>query len=406
MSKIKKILKNGVFLVISLFSRLIVKHDKRWVFGAWFGTKFADNSKWLYLKVIKDYKQIEAVWITKDKAEINYINSIGGKALLYNSLQANYYVATADVVFMTHDYIDVSPIYLINNAYKVQLWHGVALKKIGFDVGPDNNRNIAKKLKCKIIDVWKICDLYIAPSEEYASKVKSAFNTTDDKVLRVGQPRSDLFFYENDRCSKFSNKKVITYMPTFRDNQSVFDFNNIKAFEAKALNILLNKYNAVIVQKKHFVDSINNKVNKNTMENVINIDNMDTQELLFSTDILITDYSSCYFDFLLLNRPIIHYVYDHKYYNKEDRGLYYKLKDACGGKISYEFSNLLKCIEEYLIDPNLDSIQRANVKNRFVTFEDGKSSEKMIKFIMKKKYEKQYVDNNYQMKAHYVKQNV
>ena len=376
-----------VFLLIAvLLSKLIIKNKKRWVFGAWFGTNFSDNSKWLYLKVIKDYKDIDAIWITKDKAAIDYINSIGGKALLYNSLVANYHVATADVVFMTHDYIDVSPTYLINNAYKVQLWHGVALKKIGFDVITENKPTIINKFKNKIVDTWIASDLYIAPSEEYASKLKSAFKAIDSKILRVGQPRNELFFYENNINSKFPNKRVITYMPTFRNNKLSFDFSNLKEEETKALNMILNKYNAVIVQKKHFVNSNNRKINESDVESVINISDIDTQELLLSTDILITDYSSCYFDFLLLNRPIIHFVYDYKYYNEEDRGLYYKLTEVCGGKISYEFSSLLKYIEEYLVNPNLDSIQRENVKKRFMTFEDEKNCDKIIKFIMNKKY--------------------
>lgn len=385
----KKIIQSfmKIFLLIAvLFSKLIIKNKKRWVFGAWFGTNFSDNSKWLYLKVIKDYKEIDAIWITKDKAAIEYINSIGGKAFLYNSFTANYYVATAAVVFMTHDYIDVSPTYLISNAYKVQLWHGVALKKIGFDVITKYKHNIINKFKNKIVDRWIESDLYIAPSEEYANKLKSAFKATDSKILRVGQPRNELFFYENHIDSKFPDKKVITYMPTFRNNKSSFDFNKLNEDETKSLNMILNKYNAVIVQKNHFVNSKNKKINKNDSENVINIAEIDTQELLLSTDILITDYSSCYFDFLLLNRPIIHFVYDYKYYNEEDRGLYYKLTEVCGGKISYEFSTLLKYIEEYLSNPKLDSIQRENVRNRFVTFEDENNCDKIIKFIMNKKY--------------------
>lgn len=386
MKKLLELFKHIAFLMIFEFSQLIIKKSKRWVFGAWFGTNFSDNSKVIYLKVIKDYKEIEAIWITKNKEELDYINSLGGKAILYNSFTANHYVATADVVFMTHDFIDLSSVCLINNAYKVQLWHGVALKKIGFDVTSETNPTLIGKIKSKLIDSWKVSDLYIAPSEEYASKVKSAFNTTDDKILRVGQPRNDMFFNINKKSSKLPDKKIITYMPTFRDNQSAFDFSNLKDDESKALNIILNKYNAVIVQKKHFVDSSNNKTNKNSVENIINLAKIDTQELLTSTDILITDYSSCYFDFLLLDKPIIHYVYDYNYYNKDDRGLYYKLSDVCGGKISYEFTSLLKCIEEYLIDPSEDSNQRQAIRERFVTFEDGKSAEKIIDFIINKKY--------------------
>lgn len=383
MNKIIKIFKQMGFLIISLLSNLLRKNSKRWTFGAWFGTSFSDNSKWLYLKVLKDYKEIDAVWITKDKEEIKHINSLGGKALLYGSFIANYYVATSNVVFMTHNYIDLSPIYLISKAYKVQLWHGVALKKIGRDAVKEGNLNILENIKNKIINVWEDSDLYIAPSEEYGSKVKSAFNAPDNKILKTGQPRNDMFFYENNARHKFPSKKIITYMPTFRDNKSfVFDFSKLKHEDEEALNSVLNKYNAVIIQKKHFVNASGSKFNKSTEENVINLSKVDTQELLLSTDLLITDYSSCYFDFLLLNRPIIHFVYDYKYYSEKDRGLYYNLKDVCGGKICYDFNSLLQYIEEYLNNPDLDSPERDKVRKRFVTYDDGKSSDKIIKYIL------------------------
>ncbi|MDF2884707.1 MAG: putative CDP-glycerol:glycerophosphate glycerophosphotransferase [Clostridiaceae bacterium] len=383
MNKIIKTLKQLGYLIIAVLSKLLFKKRNRWVFGAWFGTSFSDNSKYLYLKVLKDYKEIEAVWIIKDKDEIKHINSLGGKALLYGSFAANCYVATADVVFMTHNYVDLSPIYLISKAYKVQLWHGVAFKKIGRDAVKDNNLNIFESLKSKIINVWEDCDLYIAPSEEYGSKVKSAFNAPDNKILKVGQPRNDMFFSENTARNKFPNKKIITYMPTFRDNKDFsFDFSKLKSSQEEALNSVLNKYNAVIIQKKHFVNASCSKFKNSTEENVINLNKVDTQELLISTDMLITDYSSCYFDFLLLDRPIIHFVYDYKYYSEKDRGVYYNIEDVCGGKICFDFNSLLKSIEDYLSNPNVDSDQRDKARKRFVTYDDGNCSDKIIKYIM------------------------
>lgn len=383
MNKTIKILKQSGYLIIALLSGVLFKKRNRWVFGAWFGTAFSDNSKYLYLKVLKDYKDIEAVWITKDVDEIKYINSIGGKALLYGSFDANYYAATADVVFMTHNYVDLSPIYLIGKAYKVQLWHGVAFKKIGRDAIKDNDQNIFASLKSKIINVWEDCDLYIAPSDEYGSRVKSAFNTTEDKILKVGQPRNDMFFNENTARHKFPDKRIITYMPTFRDKKDFsFDFSQLKPSQEEALNSLLNKYNAVIIQKKHFVNASCSKFKNSTGENVINLNKVDTQELLQSSDMLITDYSSCYFDFLLLDRPIIHFVYDYKYYSEKDRGVYYDIKDVCGGKICFDFNSLMESMEAYLKDPALDSQQRHKVRQQFVTYDDGNSSDKIIKYIL------------------------
>lgn len=400
MNKLKKALKYFNFFLLSLIFNIAPIHKKRWVFGSWFGSKFTDNTKWLFLKVIYEYKTIDAVFITKDIQELEFINSIGGKALIYNSFIANYYVATADVVFMTHGFLDLSPIYLIRRAYKVNLWHGVAFKKIGLDAEtPCKKITIAQKLKKAIKSYWNSSDLYIAPSEEYASKIKSAFKTDDYKILKTGQPRNDLFFYANSKESPSrkdflikagvynSNKRIISYLPTFRDRpDKVFDFDSINVEDLNKLNCILEKNNALLVQKKHFID--NQRINKteNFNSNIISISQIDTSNLLLYSDLLITDYSSCYFDFLLLNRPVIHFVYDYEYYKSEDRGLYYDLNEVCGGKICYDINTLFTYLEEYLENPSLDSQQRNAVKNRFVSFEDGRSSSKIIDYVIKIKY--------------------
>jgi CDP-glycerol glycerophosphotransferase len=103
---------------------------------------------------------------------------------------------------------------------------------------------------------------------------------------------------------------------------------------------------------------------------------------LLSTDILITDYSSCYFDFLLLNRPIIHYVYDYDQYKNQDRGLYYSIDKAKGGAVGYNFEELIVCIENYLQNEKLDGLLRKKTREEFVNYENGKSSEEITNYIL------------------------
>ena len=72
------------------------------------------------------------------------------------------------------------------------------------------------------------------------------------------------------------------------------------------------------------------------------LSNIDTQELLLMTDLLVTDYSGCYVDFLMLDRPILHFAYDRQYYEKADRGLYFNLDEVAGGAIVGDFETLCK----------------------------------------------------------------
>jgi CDP-glycerol glycerophosphotransferase (TagB/SpsB family) len=99
--------------------------------------------------------------------------------------------------------------------------------------------------------------------------------------------------------------------------------------------------------------------------------------LLLITDILITDYSSCYFDFTLLNRPIIHFVYDYDEYKNQDRGLYYDLEDVKGGYIVYEERQLVEAIiNAYKYYP-IESNESTKVVERFLSEEKGHAAKKI-----------------------------
>jgi CDP-glycerol glycerophosphotransferase len=386
-------------LFLYFFTKLSYRRKQRWVFGSWYGEKYFDNTKYLYEYVLENHKEIDAIWICKDEKIVNQINSNGGKALLYGSWKANYNVITAKFVFMTQKYLDLAPLYLIGGAVKIQLWHGVAFKKIGYD-SFEIKTNFLKKINQGIQNILFKYDVHIASSEEYKNKLAKAFKIEKNSIIDIGQPRNDIFFDNkyvsnrknivlNELNDKYNmgleNKKIISYLPTFRDKRSVnFDFTKLKESQRQRLIGILEKYNCVILQKAHYVDSKQGSINLNkNNQYIFNLDsNIDTQDLLLSTDILITDYSSCYFDFLLLNRPIIHYVYDYDQYKNQDRGLYYSIDKAKGGAVGYNFEELIVCIENYLQNEKLDGLLRKKTREEFVNYENGKSSEEITNYIL------------------------
>lgn len=396
-------LKSTIVNLLNLFlyfsTKLFSRKKEKWVFGSWYGEKYSDNTKYLYEYVIKNHKNIDAIWISKDKIIVNEINNNGGKAFVYGTWKANFNVATSKIVFMTQKYLDLAPIYLIGGAIKVQLWHGVAFKKIGYD-SFEVKKNILKKINQKVQNLLFRYDIHIASSEEYKNKLSKAFRIDKHQIIDVGQPRNDTFFdkkyisetknivlinlYKKYKI-ELKNKKIITYLPTFRDKKSInFDFNYLKDSDNRKLMKILDKHNCVIIQKPHYVNSKQENKNSNEKNNrILNLAlDIDTQHLLLSSDILITDYSSCYFDFLLFNRPIIHYVYDYDEYKNNDRGLYYSIEEAKGGAVSYNFEELLQCLEKYLNDESSDESIRKSATAKFINYENGKSSEKITNYIM------------------------
>lgn len=112
-------------------------------------------------------------------------------------------------------------------------------------------------------------------------------------------------------------------------------------------------------------------------------DDIDVQELLAISDILITDYSSCYFDFLLLNRPVTFYAYDLEDYRSNDRGFYYDYEAITAGPIVRDVNHLIIEIEKYLRDPTKDADKRKKKCEMFHKYRDGKSCERTFRTVEK-----------------------
>jgi CDP-glycerol glycerophosphotransferase len=229
-------------------------------------------------------------------------------------------------------------------------------------------------------------DFYIAPSKTYAKTLKSAFDATDDKIILAGQPRNEIFF-DNEKRSIIRetilqslgitdiNTKIIVYLPTFRDlDKKRFAFS--EEYEKGTLS------GSVIIEKGHFADKTN--ILESSSEKVFDGSGIDTQYLMMAADLLITDYSSCLFDFLITNRPVIQFVYDYEYYKNEDRGLYYSLKEMDCGYIVYNKEQLFETLKDFEEGRVICSNKQLLVKKKMIEFESKDNSEIICKFIESK----------------------
>ena len=315
--------------VTSLLSFFFKKNKSRWVFGAWFGNRISDNPYSLFQYVKETHPEIEAIWICNDVAEAQ---KMGISAIKRNSPAAIWKCLTAGVAVMNQCYLDFGDYCWIHHSYKVQLWHGVPWKKIGEDT-PDDKKGLLHYFSHKAFLYANKCDLFIAPSDETRKVIKTAFLTKDSNIVSVGQPRNQVLMDDHycrearkslcDEIGYFSN--IILYMPTFRDKSAQsFSFFDVSS----QITDLLIENDAVVLEKPHFVDCLRSGGHHDENNRVFNVGNYDTQNLLASADILITDYSSCFFDFLLRDKPIIHFIYDIEQYRDNDRGLYYDISGS------------------------------------------------------------------------------
>ncbi|MBD3808354.1 MAG: CDP-glycerol glycerophosphotransferase family protein, partial [Epsilonproteobacteria bacterium] len=128
MKKVKKIFLYLLNLPLYWISRLVPKDENIWIFGAWFGEKYADNSKYLFEYMSKNHPEIRAIWLTTNKSTLDLIKSKGYESYSTYSLKGYYFSARANFSFVSTAFNDVN--IFIPSKCIINLWHGNPLKKV------------------------------------------------------------------------------------------------------------------------------------------------------------------------------------------------------------------------------------------------------------------------------------
>lgn len=324
-----------IIQLITQYKNCFNKRNKNvWIFGAWNGEKFADNPKYLFLKALND-QNIDCYWITKNKNVYHYLKEKSYPVEMYNSEAGIRIQKIAGYAVYCLSVNDFNEKY-IGGAVLINLWHGLPLKKIGYDDKITRNDSYARTLMRKILRWYPYKNTYIVSTSPTISKIyESAFKKKSHRIIEIGQPRNDMFFddsYVDDfDFSEYTGSKLIVYMPTHRnEGKTPIDVESI--IDLDKINKLCEKYNYFFVIKKHFYHK-KEKLSLDGFSRIVDFTttDVDAQELMKHADILITDYSSCYIDFLMLNRPIVFYNYDINDYLLNDREMYFPYDEVTPG---------------------------------------------------------------------------
>ena len=220
-----------------------------------------------------------------------------------------------------------------------ELWHGIPLKTIG-DMVNDINDESRKTHNYW----WSKADVVTSYSQTYSTLMNACVNIGGHKFVITGAPRNDLLLTSDGRKKlseltdiDLTGKKILFFLPTFRTtfygrydgNKEWDNIFGMKDFDIIEFDKFLEDNNILMVAKLHpneeykILNQIEGKVTKNTIlirNSDLEENRTDLYEILNSADVLITDYSSVYFDFLLLDRPMIFTPVDLGSY-RELRGL-------------------------------------------------------------------------------------
>ena len=385
-----KIVRDLKLIVNRINNKITYKDNGYFVFGEWMGKRADDNCLYLANYIYAHYPEIPIAWVSSKTADLSLLDE-HIERYDFSSNEGKLLVRNARVLIMNQGLVDFSESesFNVSMPLKINLWHGVAWKKIGYNGIPYSRgfRDVEHRFQICI----RNADIFLAPSISYQVNFSKAFFIKESNFIKAGFPRNCMF-YDKEHITKCKKKilellnddaKIIVYLPTFRDSHTKpFSFMDIKD---KLFFTWLEENNIYIIQKAHAAESTSFS---SSNSHIINMLNISAQELMAASDMLITDYSSCFFDYLLLDRPIIHYLYDYDYYKNKDRGLYYEKEDVICGSAPETEEELIREIKENLEDPHRYHTLRMKRKEKFLTYESSNSCEIITQRIFRELREK------------------
>lgn len=387
LSKIFSGIRVAIKYFVMYLTMLVPRSYKICVFGAWLGERFADNSKQLFLEAQR-YKGLRAVWITKDEKTAKEVSKLGFEVYKWGTFKAVWIQLRAKYAVVSNGISDLEHTFL-GRAIIINLWHGVPLKKVCYDNKYEKDWNSPKqKFRDMLINVPLGNMYYIATSKIFINIYQSAFRVSKYQVLCLGQPRCDIFFKKGNKIKYFPRKNIILYCPTHR-KEGKEKINISKLFDLDRLEAYLSKYDFYFVVKKHFYHR-NETEDFRAYPHIIDATkiDIDIQRLIMETKAMVTDYSSIYIDYLLLDLPLLFYCYDYEKYLAQDRELYFKYEDVTPGLKARNFDELLK--ELVLFAENGSEYareERERVKNLFYCKRgQGIVGDDIIKMMLKKEF--------------------
>ncbi len=394
---IKEIFLSIIGNALYFISLFVPKNKKLWIFGGLLGKDYNDNGKYFFEYINDTKKHINAVWITQNSDVVHTLRKKGYTAYLGYSIRGCWILMCAGVAVISHSRVrDLKPFVITPKVKFIQLWHGIPLKKIELDDKVFFNKaSLIRRLGFLVMGIISpACrrkfDMFIACSKEDQKNFSSAFNLEIEKIKITGYPRNDQLI--NDRLINAkkniepSEKPLnVLYVPTFRGvEKSNFDLFEKYKFNFNRMDRFLKNRKMILFIKLHPYNRPSSEFLQNLehSENIRYYEDIDIYGTLSLFDILITDFSSIYFDYLLLNKPIIFAPFGMTDYIKNDRELYYPYNEATPGPKATNWEDVEQYLTLFSENSKAYGNERQDIKNKFHKYKDSNSSERIYQQIL------------------------
>lgn len=347
---------NLLMHVILFISYLTPRNKNKWLVGNARG--FNNNTKYFFIHAKEVLQMKDCYWICKNKRYRTEIQQLGYKAYHPWSLVGLYHLLTAKV-YVYDSHISALNFWTSGRVKKVNLWHGVGIKNIEYKVQIKNEEqeNWLNYLRRPVNYVHP--DLFLSTSPMMTKHFAECFRIPEIRCIESEYPRCAIFkktqeellsfisTYENKETQKLAERlneasRSYIYMPTWREGND--DFLKKAGFDLQAMENVLKEKNELFLFKLHPFTRIT--VDTSTYKHILFIDNkMDIYPLLPFTDVLVTDYSSIYYDYLLMpNKEILLFPFDYKEFIASEHDLAFDFDEYTPGARVYTFTDMLEAI--------------------------------------------------------------
>lgn len=403
-------LKNVVAFALYWKNTFVKKDPTLWVFSGFNKRGYMDNSKYFYEYVLEHYPEINAVWLTLSQEVFDQLTEEGKPVMMMRTRACRKLVSHAAIGVTDHfrmsDYDAFSG---LNDRLKiVQLWHGVGLKSIGDlkntnvpgvmfcdDILPQpedtGGTRFLKKLKyvrhAYYRELFERYFMLVCPGRERVEQIAKPWHISEDRCFLSGHPRNRPLH----QAAKLPHGNGILYAPTYRwDTQG--EKLLIRQIEEAGEHIqeVMTRVDGKLVIRLHPHTWRNYSGRLGRLEDKFSRISIDREKDIYPSlanyAVVISDYSSIAYDFILLDRPVVFFNYDFDDFTKREVEMNYDYNQYSPGAQTKTWKETLAAVEEYLADPERDGAWRRKVRDEFydMSVNDENNSQRIVEEIKRR----------------------
>lgn len=379
-----------LLLYNKVFTKMKVKKDMV-LFSAFFGRNYCDSPRRIYEYMRDNYPDKKYIWVMND-SNIVIPGPDGTPVRTVKTDSTAYYYYLARAALYINNVRQPEWFIKRNNTVMLETWHGTPLKKLVFDL---EDVYAAQPIEYKKKFYKQACQWdYLISDNAFSSEAfASAFKYPREKMLEVGYPRNDIL-YSPERESLVTqlknslglplDKKIVLYAPTWRDDEveGVGEYGFSLKLELNKLEAVSDEYHFIL--RTHYLISDALKLTEKQSRYVTDLSKYDDiADLYLLSDVLITDYSSVFFDYANLRRPILFYVYDLEKYRDTLHGFYFDMTQGCPGPMLKTTGEVIEALKR------LDEVEEeyrdkyTEFCEKFCSLDDGQAAKRVVEAVMK-----------------------